>query len=240
MTPAGTDEYRRWDAAYVLGSLSPAERHEFEEHLAHCPGCRAAVAELAGLPSLLGALSTEEAVAIAHEEATASLPLPRALAETVGRRRHRARLAVAALVLGTSAASGVVAAAITAPVPPAAQTQASPATILKFTPVAAPGMAATGTITAQPWGTRIDWECSYSPYRPDDPAREGSGEPEPAQEYSLMVVDSRGVGTQVASWKATPGVRATPTATTTMPAAEIRRVEIRAGGSGKTLLSAVL
>lgn len=240
MSATGLDKYRRWDAAYVLGSLSAAERHEFEEHLARCPGCRAAVAELAGLPSLLGALSADEALAITQMDGTAPAPLPRDLAEAVARRRRRTRWAIAALVLGASAASGVMAAAITAPLPPAAQTQASAAKVLTFVPVAASGMDATGTITAQPWGTRIDWECTYSPYQPDDPARAGAGEAQVAEEYSLVVVDSRGVSTQVASWKATPGIRATPTTTTTIPAADIRRVDIRAGGGGRTLLSAVL
>ena len=28
------DKFAQWDAAYVLGALSPAERREFEEHLA--------------------------------------------------------------------------------------------------------------------------------------------------------------------------------------------------------------
>jgi hypothetical protein len=240
MSPTGMDKYRRWDAAYVLGSLIPAERHEFEEHLAGCAGCRAAVAELAGLPSLLGAVPSGEAQAIAQQDATAQTALPRGLAETVGRRRRRTRMAVAALVLGASAASGLVAAAITAPVPPAAQTQASPSTVLTFTPVAASGMAATGTITGQPWGSRIDWECTYSPYQSDDPLRAGSGDPQVTEEYSLMVVDSRGLTTQVASWKAAPGSVATPTATAAIRAADIRRIDIRAVGTGKTLLSAVL
>ena len=37
------DEYVQWDAAYVLGALSPAERREYEEHLAGCPACQAAI-----------------------------------------------------------------------------------------------------------------------------------------------------------------------------------------------------
>ena len=28
------DPYREWDAAYVLGALAPAERRDFEAHLA--------------------------------------------------------------------------------------------------------------------------------------------------------------------------------------------------------------
>jgi len=45
--------YAMWDAAYVLGSLSATERREFETHLASCPDCRQAVAELRGMPALL-------------------------------------------------------------------------------------------------------------------------------------------------------------------------------------------
>ena len=47
------DPYRRWDAAYVLGALSPSERLEYEDHLAYCSSCRTAIVELAGLPGLL-------------------------------------------------------------------------------------------------------------------------------------------------------------------------------------------
>src|SRR4029453_17625580 len=49
------------DAAYVLGALSPAERREFEEHLATCPHCQAAVSELAGMPGLLAQVSPADA-----------------------------------------------------------------------------------------------------------------------------------------------------------------------------------
>ena len=34
---SGHDEYTTWDAAYVLGSLSSAERREFEAHMTGCP-----------------------------------------------------------------------------------------------------------------------------------------------------------------------------------------------------------
>lgn len=60
------DEYADWDAAYVLGALSVAERLDFEEHLAGCAACRAAVAELAGLPGLLAQLPPGEVLAMDH------------------------------------------------------------------------------------------------------------------------------------------------------------------------------
>ena len=37
-----------WDAAYVLGALSDADRLEFEAHLVGCISCREAVTELTG------------------------------------------------------------------------------------------------------------------------------------------------------------------------------------------------
>ncbi|MEZ0363285.1 carotenoid oxygenase family protein [Mycobacterium sp. pUA109] len=52
--------YATWDAAYVLGSLSAADRHEFEGHLDRCPACRRAVTELADLPAALALLAPDE------------------------------------------------------------------------------------------------------------------------------------------------------------------------------------
>ena len=56
--------YAMWDAAYVLGSLSASDRREFELHMAGCPACREAVAELSGVPALLSQLDHEEVAAI--------------------------------------------------------------------------------------------------------------------------------------------------------------------------------
>ena len=38
----GEDPFREWDAAYVLGSLEPADRRAFEDHLRTCDSCHAA------------------------------------------------------------------------------------------------------------------------------------------------------------------------------------------------------
>ncbi|HEU4363285.1 MAG TPA: carotenoid oxygenase family protein [Mycobacterium sp.] len=56
--------YATWDAAYVLGSLSAADRREFETHLDRCTSCRGAVTELADLPALLSLLSGDEVAAL--------------------------------------------------------------------------------------------------------------------------------------------------------------------------------
>ena len=103
------DRYAMWDAAYVLGSLSAAQRREFETHMAHCPACRSAVADLSGVPTLLSQLDRDEVAAIDQSgpapEMSAEL-LPSLLA-TVRWRRRRTR--VVTWVASTAAAACPVA-----------------------------------------------------------------------------------------------------------------------------------
>lgn len=63
------ERFREWDAAYLLGALTPGDRHAYEDHLASCPLCSAAVGELAGLPALLGTLSAADAMALLDADA---------------------------------------------------------------------------------------------------------------------------------------------------------------------------
>lgn len=58
------NDYATWDAAYVLGSLSPDDHREFEAHLDRCASCRQAVAELAHLPALLSLVGRDEVAAL--------------------------------------------------------------------------------------------------------------------------------------------------------------------------------
>ena len=53
-----------WDAAYVLGSLSSAERREFEAHMTGCPLCANAIGELSGMPALFRSWIVDELAAI--------------------------------------------------------------------------------------------------------------------------------------------------------------------------------
>ncbi len=41
------------DASYVLGALTPAERRDFQRHLAHCSRCQASVQQLTQVQWLL-------------------------------------------------------------------------------------------------------------------------------------------------------------------------------------------
>ena len=64
LTMGDNDRYAMWDAAYVLGSLSASDRREFEAHMANCPACWDAVADLSGVPALLSQLDREEVAAM--------------------------------------------------------------------------------------------------------------------------------------------------------------------------------
>src|SRR5271168_2786414 len=92
--PAGdTHDYATWDAAYVLGSLSPADRREYETHLSVCPFCNQAVSELSGMPALLSKLDSGTVAAMGADDLTAAPDmaanlLPSLLSEVQrGRRR---------------------------------------------------------------------------------------------------------------------------------------------------------
>lgn len=67
------DPYARLDAAYLLGALDADERLAYEAHLAICRRCRAGLAEISAIPSLLAGL--DESVFAAPPE-VAPTPVP--------------------------------------------------------------------------------------------------------------------------------------------------------------------
>jgi anti-sigma factor RsiW len=67
------DPYARLDAAYLLGALDADERLAYEAHLAACRRCRAGLAEISAIPSLLAGL--DESVFAAPPE-VAPTPVP--------------------------------------------------------------------------------------------------------------------------------------------------------------------
>jgi anti-sigma factor RsiW len=104
--------------AYVLGSLSSAERRKFEAHMAESLLCRSAVGELSGMPALLSQLDRDELEAIDEADRKGVGPLlpdellPSLLAK-VNWRRRRSRIvmwtagAAAAAVLAICGLVGV-------------------------------------------------------------------------------------------------------------------------------------
>ena len=92
----GYHRYATWDAAYVLGSLSAGDRREFETHMADCPPCRQAVAEISAMPAMLSQFDGDDIAAInasGHVSEVSAMPsalLPSLLAAVGWRRRRSA------------------------------------------------------------------------------------------------------------------------------------------------------
>ena len=219
-TPA--DLYSDWDGAYVLGSLSPGDRRDYERHLNDCAACSQAVAHLAGLPGLLALVPLDQALHLgpatqAATEAGASPSaelLPRLLQAARARSRRTRWVgvgaAVAAAAIAASAAlvvPGWLDQRVTSARPPA----------VAMTAVVPNPLTATFRLTGEDWGTRIDASCSYAK----------SGNDFGPQPYALFVTDTAGDESLVASWIAGPGTTVTAAATTSVTENDIASVDIR-------------
>jgi anti-sigma factor RsiW len=216
-----TDQFALYDAAYVLGALSPADRREFEDHLKGCATCASSVGELAGLPGLMSKVSEDQLTA--EVEAPPETLLP-ALARAVRRERGRRRMAVG---LGAAAAACLIAVgavALTNSDTPARPPVASPSTTpagtasLALSAVVPTPVTASARLVDTAWGTRIDLTCSYS--------ANGSA-PAGGFPYALVVIDRSGVAQQVATWKALPGRKLTVMGATSLARQDIASVEVR-------------
>lgn len=223
------DRYAMWDAAYVLGSLSASDRRAFEAHMAECPACREAVADLSGVPALLSQLDRDEVAAITESgpgpETPALSPrlLPSLLA-TVRWRRRRTRVvtwvasAAAAVVLGIGVFVGVQGFTGT----PAQQATAS------SQPMAQVGttlLASTVQLSSQHWGTSINLRCvCLAPLNAHHDT------------LAMVVVGRDGSQTRLATWVAVPGHTATPAASISTPVDQIAAVQVVSAESGQVLL----
>jgi hypothetical protein len=207
------------DGAYVLGALSPAERQEFERHLAGCTDCARSVRELAGLPGLLGRVGEDVLLAPPAPEPVPETLLP-ALVREVRRSRRRRAWATAGLAAASVAAVAAVSVAAssaltgdgtptagpTAPVPvstapstgPSAPSTGDPAVPRTMVPVGNAPVRATVSFTSVDWGTRLDVVCTYAPLGGE------YGTPHPTT-YALFVRTAGGRLEQVATWRALPG-----------------------------------
>jgi hypothetical protein len=217
------DPYRDWGAAYVLGSLSPGERREFEGHLPGCPECSGDVASFAGVPGILSAVPRDRALDLLEPDAAADEPPPAVLTGLLAAersRRWRARVLVAAALVVAALAGAAVATALRTAAPANAATTSAPtptSDVVLHQTVPSP-VTASVRLVDEPWGTRIDVLCSYAV--PDGP-------PTPEFAYSLHVVAADGTPVLVATWTAGPGSTTRPTATTRLARSDITGVEIR-------------
>jgi hypothetical protein len=212
------------DGVYVLGSLSPAERKEFEQHLAGCKECARNVRELAGLPGLLARV--DRAVL---EDPDVVEPVPDTLLPTLVRdvrREGRRRTLVTA---GLAAAAAVVVAGVPLAVsgvlegdrtPSAPVVSASPVA-QRMVPVGDVPVRASLAFASVTWGTRLDLTCTYAP----------SGEQyhhlPPRVTYALVVRTRDGRTEQVGTWRSLEGRTMRLTAGTSSPRNQIASVQVR-------------
>jgi len=148
---------------YLLGAVEPAQRALVERHLAACPQCRAELAGLAGLPSLLRRVPVGEALRLAPDVAAALVPSPSltGLARRVSgiRRRRWCLTAAAALIAGFAAAAGLHALYPAAAYPAAARAPAAAAPRWAVTADGTnqvTGAWAAVRYTSLPWGTDME------------------------------------------------------------------------------------
>lgn len=220
------DRYAMWDAAYVLGSLSAAERREFETHMARCPACREAVADLSGVPALLSQLDHAEVAEIdqsgpAPEMSPQLLP---SLLATVRWRRRRTRVvtwvasAAAAAVLAIGVFVGLEGWSST----PSQQVTASSEPMAQ---VSTTLLTSTVAVSSQHWGTSINLRCvCLAPLNAHHDT------------LAMVVVGRDGSQTRLATWVAVPGHTATPAGAISTPIDQIAAVQVVAADSGQVLL----
>jgi carotenoid cleavage dioxygenase-like enzyme len=92
--PQGAHDFAMWDAAYVLGALSDADRLEFEAHLVGCISCREAVTELTAVSPLLSLLDYHQVIAPdASDESVAVPPCPDLLTSLLAKADQRSAVA---------------------------------------------------------------------------------------------------------------------------------------------------
>ena len=258
------DGYADWDASYVLGALSPAERLEFEGHLAGCAACRSAVADLAGMPGLLAQLTPAEVLAMDHagddgqgDDLLAMTPpaslmpvLPVAAASS-WRRRWLVPVAAAAAALLIGGIGGYAASTAGRDGGPGVRSTAGPTgsggssrpgstrpvaapARLAFSPVEPSLMTAVVDVVPVANGTELRVECQYAH------ATGAAGAGDYRVDYAIWVVDRSGRATELRDWTARPDRIMHPVGVSALPVAQIASVEIRQVDTGHTVMRASL
>jgi hypothetical protein len=229
MTP---DDLAEWDAAYVLGALSPEERREYERFLAANPTRAVELTELAGLPGILNALTREEALALIEgadvDDSAGERPLDLmpSLARAAARRQRRSRRTFVAATVASAAAVLIAGGIVGATVFPRQSSPPSSTTaaLQPMQPTPRGGITASLAVTEKRWGTRLDWTCEYT----KDWSRN-------VHSYDMMVTTDDGVSTAVASWSPAGDEATGLAASTTIPTSQIRTVDIRVAGTTEPL-----
>lgn len=212
-------DFAHHDGAYVLGSLSPADRAAFERHLAGCAECALGVRELAGLPGLLAKVSPDVLESVGAPEPVPPTLLPALVSEARRSQRRRTTALVglaAAAALVLAGGSAVVLDVLEDDPPSVGQAAPSSAPGRPMTSIDPESVSGTLSLTSVSWGTRLDLECTYTPDH--EVAYDAT--------YSMVVHTSDGRVEQVATWKALAGKSMRLPAATSATLAEITSVEV--------------
>jgi hypothetical protein len=233
----GADRYLTWDAAYVLGTLSSADRREFEAHMRTCKQCRSAVAELSGIPALLAKVDADDWREL--DDGPPDIPplrgeVMQSVLDRVRWRRRRTQWL-------TSAAVGLAAALLAVGLviairPDVLGLQTGPpqdtGQMLAMAEVVPTPFSATVSLTGYAWGTRIDMACSYGEWS-------GGSDPTPSR-LGMVVVGRDGSRTEIATWLGLSGATALPSGNTSTPISEIAAVQLVSVDSRQVLLEKAL
>jgi len=197
------------DGVYLLGALSPEDRRAYEEHLSGCASCSAALAEMAGLPGLLGRLPAD-VVEITDPPPPDVLPaLLAAVQRERQRRRRRFRIVAAALATAAVLVGGVliVPAILPEPKRPAA---------VAFTRVGDVPIAASAALVSQKWGTEVDLRCTYT-------GTQTWGD----SVYTLVATDRFGHDETIATWRVVSNQPVVLVASTALDRTDLAALEVR-------------
>jgi hypothetical protein len=209
--PDAEDRFVEFDAPYVLGALSSADRSAYEIHLAECARCQARVRDLQDVLALLRTVPAEAV------EALSATPPP-ATAMPVRRSRPRWRTVGAGLAVAASMATALALVATSDERRPSRDVPSPTIVLVQLVPVGDAAWTANARLTPVDWGTKIDFECSYAV----DWATGALGA------YSLVVRDRDGRDVQVAGWLALANRSLRVPGSTSVEADDIAALEVRA------------
>lgn len=217
-----SDRFAAFDAAYVLGALSPRDRQEYEQHLHGCPDCARAVRELAGMSGLLLRVPEDLVASIGEQEPPAGL-LPALLARARRERRRSRWTAFGTMGLAAAACLALVLALVFA-LRPAGTTAPAAAPTVTMSSVRSAPIDATVKLHEVTWGTSIDMHCRYEPWSNST-----------TRVYTLVALDREGREQQLGSWRLAPGRDVTLRAGTVWRLTDITGIQIRTM-SGRAVL----
>lgn len=225
------DDLAQWDAAYLLGALGADDQRTYEDYLAANPKRAAELDVLSAIPDLLNALSPEEALDLSglaggpadidEADNVASL------AQAAAKRQRRSRRAMLVGALASAAALLIIGGVVGASVFP--RTSVSTVAMAPMQPGAREGLTAQLAVTEKKWGTELHWSCEYT----KDWSRN-------VDSYDIVVTTTAGDQTVVGSWRPAGDEAAGLSAATSIPAPQIRTVDIRVSGSDEPLAVSTL